>query len=62
VAISIAEAAELREWIDVLFPGQPVKGSSKAIPPQSIDRSRSVDGSTKRDLLKILLEVYLGDE
>ncbi|RXW21849.1 hypothetical protein EST38_g3994 [Candolleomyces aberdarensis] len=62
VAISIAEGAALREWIEVLFPGQPVKGSSKVVPPQSLEYSRSVDGKTKRDLLKILLEVYLGDE
>ncbi|KAF6764428.1 hypothetical protein DFP72DRAFT_871830 [Ephemerocybe angulata] len=61
VAISTAEGMGLREWIEALFPGQSTKGSSAAAKSQ-VERSRSVDDEMKRYLLRLLLEVYLGDE
>jgi hypothetical protein len=57
VAASTAESVGLRDWVEVLFPGQNNKGSSKS----SFAHPRVVDDATKSQLLKLLLEVYLAD-
>ena len=57
VAVSTAESVGLRDWVEVLFPGQNVKGPSKS----SIAPPRLIDNATKSQLLKLLLEVYLAD-
>ncbi|TEB34039.1 hypothetical protein FA13DRAFT_1626310 [Coprinellus micaceus] len=57
VAASTAESVGLRDWVEVLFPGQNNKGSSKT----SFAPPRVVDDATKGQLLKLLLEVYLAD-
>lgn len=57
VAASIAESIGLRDWMELLSPGQSGKGVTKSSSQQGL----VVDDATKSQLLKQLLGVYLED-
>lgn len=65
MALSIAEDHGLQEWTSALFglplPTKPPNGKLAAA-PTTLYRARSINEELKKDLLKILLEVYMDDK
>ncbi|KAH6918190.1 hypothetical protein BKA70DRAFT_1456594 [Coprinopsis sp. MPI-PUGE-AT-0042] len=59
VAISVAESAGLNQWVEGLAFGSQLTGKQKA---QSISEPKPTDETKSRELLKVLLEVYMSDE
>lgn len=62
IAQTVGEKCDLQQWTSALFALPNVVTKSR--PPKSlpVSRQNSVDGAVKKELLKILLEVYLADE
>lgn len=64
VAQTIADDSGLQDWVTVLFGlPPPAKGvNGKIAGPTSLTRLKTVNEELKKELLKILLEVYMDVE
>jgi len=64
VVQSIANDSGLQDWAATLFSIPLTKGTNGKNPtgPTPVARLKTVNEELKRELLKILLEVYMGDE
>jgi hypothetical protein len=61
VAQSIADDCGLQDWVSTLFGLHPIKGvNGKGVAgPTPVTRLKTVNEALKKELLKVLLEVYM---